>query len=993
MASEEDDSLLDGLELDDLAGLAAELEALREELGEEYVQLETRDQPAGDGEEEDEEVPPLPPLPGGAGAASRQAGEGKPSPSAEAESEREEESEAEGDEESEAEEELETAALPEEEDEVEEAAKSIAAALKPLPRWAAGATRSQQPEPSAAAAPGPTGRAAGGGKAARQPQPAPAATKGKQPAAAAAGKGQKGARAKAPQPKQPTKAQQQKQQGKEKPGRKRRKTKAELAAEARKAALAAAEAEAEAAAAAAQPISKVDAVRAALEANRQLQGRLRRLLASTDRAINRNAELQQQVRTLHARKNAGPAVATVPIASGDRPAVEMPIGTSHFWGAAAGAGGGGQGGQQPPPYPDAETLQPLFKYLPFSFRSGRWSEEEQQRLREGVLQLVQEVQLHEVMQEMQQRLESGGSVSLADLEASKQRIADLALDSPVVSQLAAGFREDDWAKLVQRTRLHRTTTECRLQWANCLSSSLSQQPWSQEEDAHLQALVHQYRQRQWEAVSRDLAALSGGGVRPPLSCLQRYQQLVTAAAKESRQFEVQEGIARLSVLVAKHGGSWKRIAEEFGGGWEPDQLMHIWRRHAQRGAQARRGKWSQEEDDLLLKAMALHGRKWSLVAKLVPGRTDVQCRERYMNVLNPEVTAWQPWSAGEEQELLDLAQQHTQEDGRVKWSAVAAHLPGRTDKQCATRWKAITSGQSTKGKKRRGGGAGGGKGKGKKRRRSSAAAAGSTDAGGEEQEAGVSLEEEQQGEGEQREQGPGEPAAAAEQQAEAAAGRTSRRPQRQRRQRRFDSDTDEEEEPPAAGAAAAGGPAAAAVAAPEPEPLLPQAPAPTASEMPCAPHEAVGQLISVWWIEEEASGAGRMYRGRITAWTGHLRAHSVRYAGEARAVRCQLAEETVEWHDAADEATAAGDLEPGARVVTGPGTPWPGAAGAGEAAGALADGGGQQLEEQQPEQQPAEQQEQQQEQQAEPPSEQQVQRPARQRRPTARAAAALAGDS
>lgn len=45
----------------------------------------------------------------------------------------------------------------------------------------------------------------------------------------------------------------------------------------------------------------------------------------------------------------------------------------------------------------------------------------------------------------------------------------------------------------------------------------------------------------------------------------------------------------------------QRIAEEFGGGWEPDQLMHIWRRHAQRGAHARKGKWSQEEDDLLLK--------------------------------------------------------------------------------------------------------------------------------------------------------------------------------------------------------------------------------------------------------------------------------------------------------------------------------------------------------------------------------------------------------
>jgi hypothetical protein len=29
--------------------------------------------------------------------------------------------------------------------------------------------------------------------------------------------------------------------------------------------------------------------------------------------------------------------------------------------------------------------------------------------------------------------------------------------------------------------------------------------------------------------------------------------------------------------------------------------MHIWRRHAQRGPAARRGKWTQEEDEALLK--------------------------------------------------------------------------------------------------------------------------------------------------------------------------------------------------------------------------------------------------------------------------------------------------------------------------------------------------------------------------------------------------------
>ncbi|KAL4438039.1 hypothetical protein ABPG77_004260 [Micractinium sp. CCAP 211/92] len=989
MSSEEEDSLLDGLELDDLAGLAAELEALREELGEEYVQLESRDQPAGDVEDE-EEVPPLPPLPPLLGAlpAPLETAVGADDRDTTAVSETDEDNErVESDEESEAEEEPEAAALPEEEDEVGQAAKSIAAALKSLPRWAIGAARSQQNEPSATPAPMPPGKAAGRVAAARQQLPA--AVRGKQPVAAAA-KGQTGAKSKTSQPgRQPRHP---KQQGKEQPGRRRRKTKAELAAEAHESALAAEEAEAAAAAAAAaaQTISKVEAVRAALEANRQLQSRLRRLLASTDRAIDRNAALQQQVRALHARKNAGPAIATVPVASGDRPAADLPIGTSQFWGTSGGGtAGGGPGGQQLPPYPDADTLRPLFKYLPFSFRSGRWSEEEQQRLREGVLQLVQEVQLHEVMQEMQQRLESGGAVGLADLEASKQRIASLALDSPVVCQLAGGFREDDWARLVQRTRLHRTSTECRLQWANCLSPSLSQQPWSREEDGHLQALVQQYSQRQWDAVSRDLAALSGAGVRPPLSCLQRYQQLVTAAAKEARQFEVQEGIARLSVLVAKHGGSWKRIAEEFGGGWEPDQLMHIWRRHAQRGAHARKGKWSQEEDDLLLKAMALHGRKWSLVAKLVPGRTDVQCRERYMNVLNPEVTAWQPWGAAEEQELLELAQQHTQEDGRVKWSAVAAHLPGRTDKQCAMRWKAINSGQSTKPRKRRAGGEGGGKGKGRKRRRSASASASGLNAGEQEQSGEAAQAEDSQ----RREQGAGEPAASGEQGEGAAAG-AARRPQRQRRQRRFDSDTDEGEDGQRVDTAAEAQ-AAATAAADEPE-LLPAPPAPTSDIMPCAPHEALGQLVGVWWVEDEASGAGRMYPGRITAWTARLRAHSVRYSGEVRTRRCQLAEETVEWLDAAAEAAEAGELAPGARLITGPGTPWQGVGTAQGTAEASADGARSPMQEpvqQEPQHANHSQQQDQQHQAREEAQheEQQARRPVRQRRPPARAAAAAGG--
>ena len=57
------------------------------------------------------------------------------------------------------------------------------------------------------------------------------------------------------------------------------------------------------------------------------------------------------------------------------------------------------------------------------------------------------------------------------LEAWLSRVC-LASAAAVVAQLAAGFREEEWAMLVQRQRLQRSTTECRLQWTNSLAPTL-----------------------------------------------------------------------------------------------------------------------------------------------------------------------------------------------------------------------------------------------------------------------------------------------------------------------------------------------------------------------------------------------------------------------------------------------------------------------------------------------------------------------------------------
>ncbi|CAN1187113.1 Transcription factor MYB118, partial [Linum perenne] len=51
-----------------------------------------------------------------------------------------------------------------------------------------------------------------------------------------------------------------------------------------------------------------------------------------------------------------------------------------------------------------------------------------------------------------------------------------------------------------------------------------------------------------------------------------------------------------------------------------------------------KGKWSPEEDRLLSHLVGVHGPKcWSVIAKVLGGRTGKQCRDRWYNHLKPDI--------------------------------------------------------------------------------------------------------------------------------------------------------------------------------------------------------------------------------------------------------------------------------------------------------------------------------------------------------------------
>jgi hypothetical protein len=84
-------------------------------------------------------------------------------------------------------------------------------------------------------------------------------------------------------------------------------------------------------------------------------------------------------------------------------------------------------------------------------------------------------------------------------------------------------------------------------------------------------------------------------------------------------------------------------------------------------------RWTPDEDHLLAESIEHNGTaNWTLVAQALPRRSGKQCRERWVNQLNPQLKS-EVWSGEEDQALLSLVMVHGHH-----WSMITKFLPGRS---------------------------------------------------------------------------------------------------------------------------------------------------------------------------------------------------------------------------------------------------------------------------------------------------------------------------
>ncbi|XP_038559140.1 snRNA-activating protein complex subunit 4 isoform X1 [Micropterus salmoides] len=264
---------------------------------------------------------------------------------------------------------------------------------------------------------------------------------------------------------------------------------------------------------------------------------------------------------------------------------------------------------------------------------------------------------------------------------SLEREIDLLRGKKEEELIGDRYEEHDWQKISNIDfEATRDADDIRCFWQNFLHPSINKTRWSQEEVQQLKEISMRHGERHWETIAAEL-----GTGRTAFLCLQTYQRFVSASLRHSSWTPAEDALLRELVDKMRIGNfiPYTQISY-FMEGRDPAQVIYRWCQVLD--PSLKKGPWTKQEDELLMRAVSLYGEgNWWRIRLEVPGRTDSACRDRYLDTLKVE-TKKGPFDKQEREQLLQLVEKH----GVGRWARIAAEIPHRNDAQCLREWRKMS---------------------------------------------------------------------------------------------------------------------------------------------------------------------------------------------------------------------------------------------------------------------------------------------------------------
>lgn len=155
----------------------------------------------------------------------------------------------------------------------------------------------------------------------------------------------------------------------------------------------------------------------------------------------------------------------------------------------------------------------------------------------------------------------------------------------------------------------------------------NQKKWTREEDELLIILADQFREKQWKEISKRFTNKNS------LQCFSRYKRIrpgiVKGSWKKDEDFQIID-------LVMKHGKAWSKISKILGtrnGKQIRDRFINVL------DPEIRKGKFTEEEDRKLIFLFKQYGPKWATIAKHYPNRTADMIKNRFHSSIKKRLGA------------------------------------------------------------------------------------------------------------------------------------------------------------------------------------------------------------------------------------------------------------------------------------------------------------------------------------------------------------------